>query len=122
MVLYHGMLIVTSNFDINVKLAGSSTMRTQITRGWPPITSYQSPAYTCSIKSSLTYFLLLRSSFNAPPSTPPPPGRPQSACPGEGSAPASPGRIRRVRTSSWISDGAHAKDFSMQNIPMTLFK
>ena len=30
--------------------------------------------------------------------------------PGEGSAPASPGRIRRVRTSSWISDGAHAKD------------
>lgn len=52
----HGM-----NLSRNVKLAGSSTRRTQITRGWPPITSYQSPAYTCSIKSSLTYVTTTRS-------------------------------------------------------------
>ena len=62
-------------------------------------------------------FLLLRSSFDAPPSTPPPPGRPQSTRPGEGSAPASPGRIRRVRTSPWISDGAHAKDLPCKIFP-----
>ena len=61
--------------------------------------------------------LLLRSSFDAPPSTPPPPGRPQSTCPGEGSAPASPGRIRRVRTSPWISDEAHAKDLPCKIFP-----
>ena len=36
---------------------------------------------------------------------------------GEGSAPASPGRIRRVRTSPWISDEAHAKDLPCKIFP-----
>ena len=104
----------------NVSLSASSTRRTHLTHTSLPINNFKSPI-TSFIKSRLTYVICcLGISFDAAPSTPPPPGLPQSTGPGEGSAPASPSRRCRVHTSSWIRDGAHAKDLSRKIFSLML--
>ena len=98
--------------------AGSTSEDSTHTRQF---TNHQSPAYTCFIKSSLTYVLCcIGILFDAPPSTPPPPCLPQTTGPGKRSALASPGRIRLVHTSSWIRDGVYAKELSCKIFSLML--